>query len=620
MCIFGVSAASLVRPEWFSRSNIDIVCREPGRSELTWSTSGTSQVATIREFVLLVDGRLDNTAELRQMFSDNHASNAELLVLAYLKWKTDFPNHVLGDFAFALWDKAERRLLLGRDISGSRPLFYWSSGTSFCFASHLSDLVRSGCVGAKLDEAHVAEWLALVPHRTHSTFFAGVRSVPPGHTVALQHGRDDITSYWSPGRVQTLRVADNRDYSAGLKDILRRSVADRILDQTVVASQLSSGLDSSSVTAIAAELLESRGGRVTAFTAVPETEESQSPIDDRFANEGPLAAETARFYKNIDHILVSNRALAMFPVLDDLNAATGEPQFNPANCMWLCKISQEAQNLGLNSLLTGVHGNLTMSHSGNRALASLLNRGHLFEACELAYQYRKSGRAWRSIGSATISPFVPDFVTTVIKKRRGTPLPTAADLTGVLPSFLRKYGLSDREISRRTAGSDSRPLRFEMIKRNTLGTHFAAMERLWGVEVSDPTSDKRVIEYCFSVPEEQYCLEGKARSLIKRAMAESLPNSVLTAKKRGLQASDIVPHLFKEKDQMAKELTFIRRHHLLSQAIDLPRFERLLNGWNSDNYSLDSWGEYAVTLPRVVSLARFIRRLEEGTLFSGSVP
>jgi asparagine synthase (glutamine-hydrolysing) len=114
-------------------------------------------------------------------------------------------------------------------------------------------------------------------------------------------------------------------------EMLDRAVQDRIAGTSAVGSQLSGGLDSSSVTATAARLLSHQSRRLFAFTAVPE---HVVEISGRFTDEGPHAAAVAAMYPNVDHVLVRHGAHSPFSVIDLFNSAQEEPIFNPWNYDW----------------------------------------------------------------------------------------------------------------------------------------------------------------------------------------------------------------------------------------------------------------------------------------------
>jgi len=131
----------------------------------------------------------------------------------------------------------------------------------------------------------------------------------------------------------------------------------------------------------------------------------------------------------------------------------------------------------------------------------------------------------------------------------------------------------------------------------------------------DPTGDRLVMEFCLSVPEEHYRANGRSRALIKDAMAGMLPPKVLEERRRGRQSADILFHLTREKAQIEAELKRLKQVDLAVRCLNLPLLESRLGTWPSPPYGCPEHVKYGNLLMRAISVGRFIRRLEEGTLF-----
>jgi asparagine synthase (glutamine-hydrolysing) len=136
----------------------------------------------------------------------------------------------------------------------------------------------------------------------------------------------------------------------------------------------------------------------------------------------------------------------------------------------------------------------------------------------------------------------------------------------------------------------------------------------------DPTSDRRVMEFCLSVPEEHYCADGRRRSLIKDAMAGMLPPKVLEERRRGYQSADVLFHLTREKAEIEAELERLKKVDLAVRCLNLPLLESLVRSWPSLSYGRREHTTHGSQLMGAISMGRFIRRLEEGALFHDRLP
>jgi asparagine synthase (glutamine-hydrolysing) len=571
---------------------------------------------TCEKLVLFLDGRLIRSRELSARLGTAGDSPLTDILLAYRRWGAEFPRYLHGDFAFALWDGADRRLVLARDTEGRRPLHYWVRGEQLRFASEARGLLAHGDIPLVANQRRIAQRLSRIPEVSGGTFFQGISSVPAGHTVVWEHGRVDIRDFWKPSNISPLRLRDPREYADGLRCVLEEAVRDRIEDFSAVGSHLSGGLDSSSVTATAAGILNERGGRLSAFTAVPSVAVNDVGFPGFFCDESAHAAATVALYPNMEHVLIPNISAGLFRNLDRVSSAAECPQLTPGNLWWIHAICADAASRGLRVVLSGARGNLTISWDGEPALSTLIASGRIPAAMRLARARRKTGSTWSATVKSGIGPLLPSGIRRTLRRIRGEDI-----LEGEIGSrreFALSAGLDLREALDYMESLDDKALRIWCIRRTDPGGITAALRRLTGVEQMDPTSDRRVVEFCLSVPEEHYCANGRKRSLIRDAMSGMLPAKVLEEPRRGRQAADVVFHLTREKAEIEAELKRLKKVDLAVRCLDLPALESLLQAWPSPPWEAGHLAHVG-QLMRAISMGRFIRRLEEGTLFRDRV-
>ncbi|NBV24101.1 MAG: asparagine synthase [Proteobacteria bacterium] len=569
-----------------------------------------STASQLDELHLLLDGRLDNLTKLAAELGLQGVAGPDVLLHAYRRWGLDFPKRLLGDFALALWDARNRRLVLARDVAGYRPLHYWAERGEFRFASEARGLFAFGDIPLVINETKVAQWLT----RTEiggPTFFRNIFSVPSGHTLVFERERVVLHDFWAPENIPLLRLAHPREYAEGLHSVLDQAVAARIGNETKVGSHLSGGLDSSSVTASAARLLAKRGGTLTAFTAVPASPMDDSRFRGRFCDERSHASATAAMYPNLRHVLIPNNASGLLGPLDRMSGAAEYPQLNPGNLIWFHAILMEARQRGLRVLLTGANGNFSTSYDGRRALSTLVGSRQWLMATRLARALHRRGQKWRPLISQIVRPLLPEFLR---RWHRRSPL-RVEDATGLRPEFALAQGITPERFLELARDLEGRALRIWSLRRLDFGMHAAAAQRLAGIEMTDPTSDRRVMEFCLSVPEEHFIRDGMPRSLIRDAMADRLPEMVLKETRHGRQSADVLLHLAGEKAAIATEIEQISRCDLASRCLDVPRMRTLFAHLPTGTYGADEYGRYGVGLMRALSMGRFLRRAEEGRLF-----
>jgi len=178
-------------------------------------------------------------------------SDTEVLLTSYMEWGPSCVEHFNGIFAFAVWDVLNQSLFLARDRFGVKPLFYTLCGDSFLFGSELKALLAHPCVNPKLDNEGLAEVFALGPSRTPGHgIFKNVHEVKAGHYLNYNHNGIHIRRYWQ------LVSAEHNDGLTATISKVRQLLLDAVNRQLVadvpVCTLLSGGLDSSALTAIAA--------------------------------------------------------------------------------------------------------------------------------------------------------------------------------------------------------------------------------------------------------------------------------------------------------------------------------------------------------------------------------
>ena len=208
------------------------------------------------------DVRLDRRDDLIGLLDDCRpgAPDIELVLRAYLRWGGDCVDHISGDFAFAIWNGAERRLFCARDHFGVVPLYYGRTDDGLVVATHIQCPLVHPDIAEDLDEAALGDFLLLgMNMNLATTVYAAVQKVPPAHALTWTGGNLTLRRYWSHTcDVEPLRFHRKRDYVDRFLDLLNNAVADRLRTDSA-ATHLSGGLDSTSIAAIAATRLGDRG-------------------------------------------------------------------------------------------------------------------------------------------------------------------------------------------------------------------------------------------------------------------------------------------------------------------------------------------------------------------------
>jgi asparagine synthase (glutamine-hydrolysing) len=224
-------------------------------------TDGGRQPMTSADerFVISYNGELYNYPELKAELTGlghrfRSRSDTEVLLQAWQQWGPAALDRFNGMFAFALWDRRERRLHLARDRYGVKPLYYCDAGGAFLFGSEVKALLAHGSLKARLDLPALLEYMTFQNFFTDRTLFSGVRMLPAGHRMEIEpDGRMRLHRYWDYDFREPERPLAREEYVEQLDHLFRQAVKRQLISDVSVASYLSGGIDSGSITAVAAK-------------------------------------------------------------------------------------------------------------------------------------------------------------------------------------------------------------------------------------------------------------------------------------------------------------------------------------------------------------------------------
>lgn len=289
------------------------------------------------------NGEIYNHRELRHKlekrghrFHSNY-SDTEVLLLGFRQWGTRLPKHLHGMFAFAVWDEAERTLVLVRDRVGKKPLYFAQSREELIFGS-LAATVAAGFPAGRpprLRSAALLDYLRM-GFAENATLIDGVDALPPASVMTVNAaGRTEIDTYWRPPPVS--KSSTSLGAAGGLDEVLTEAVGRRLETDVPLAAVLSGGVDSALVAAIAQKLQRARGGdRLRTLS-------TDIPAIGYHTND--FARQAAQRIDSEHHALTAG-PVKPEEAIDDLYrlvTLSGEPQADPAvlPAYWMFRAASE---------------------------------------------------------------------------------------------------------------------------------------------------------------------------------------------------------------------------------------------------------------------------------------
>lgn len=434
----------------------------------------------------LVNGEIYNYRELRSLLQQQgyhfrSDSDSEVVLHGYLAWGGALVSRLRGIFAFAVYDRSRERLLLVRDAAGVKPLYYERAAQGLLFASELKALRVARRSDYEIEAEAIWSYLSYRYVPGELTPYRNVYKLPPAHQLIWEKGAVKVTRWWTPEPRSKADVGQ-------LREVVRDSVRAQLMSDVPIGVLLSGGIDSSAVIALA-----TNGKPLDAFCCGF----SEAGYDER-----PYARAAAEFCGARLHEMVMDRH-TLLASLPDFIDWFDEPFFDYSAIAvhLLCKL---ARDRGIKVLLAGdgadelFAGYLWYDDFSTQAID---NERVLLERF-FSYNGYFTGQMLSELAGRPV-----DFDHLALLRRHDRP---------ELPLVNRAQWLD-----------------FHCFLPEDILTKVDRASMALGVEVRVPLLDQRLLDECFLWPE-QILYRGRERKhLFKRALADLLPEHILTPRKKG---------------------------------------------------------------------------------------
>lgn len=524
--------------------------------------------------VVIADAILDNREELLTMFNisedeHNNIPNSEIILMAYLKWGEKCPRYLLGDFTFAIWNERRKELYCARDQVGKRTFYYVHSKGFFAFCTVIKPLLKIKGTSIELNDSWIADYLSLdsLVHEIDcsKTVYKDIMQLLPAHTLKFNLNQLEMKRYWNPLDTPKLKLKNNAEYEEAFREVFSKAVNCRLRSIDSVGVMLSGGLDSSSVACTAAIELEKEGKRLKAFTSVPFSGYKNWLPSSMVADEREYIQSILTQYNNIDITYCDCERLNGVNNIDQLINIIEQPYKIVGNFFWINEIASKARESNCSILLDGQFGNYTISFGDIKSyLMSLYRRGRVLSLLrEINCFCQLQNMKYKEVLKYFISLITPEFAKVIYHYLSGNERIKSESLALINPEFAIKYDMN-KKLKKMHMGPfeksnediyDIRKSINNYMLFSQCGTAETKISLEHGIAKRDPTRDKRVIEFCMSLPINQYVNNGEERSLVRRAMVGILPDKIrLNQYVRGKQSADFVQRLVPEWNNIRLDL------------------------------------------------------------------
>jgi asparagine synthase (glutamine-hydrolysing) len=461
-------------------------------------------------------------------------SDVESVLPLYLAYGPDAIGRLEGMFGLAIWDARVGRLLLARDRSGEKPLFYAEVGGELVFGSEPKAVLAYPGVARAIEPVAVALYAALGYVPQPFTMHRAIRKLPPGSLLLADAAGVAVRAYWEAAAHTPRSAATPRDPVAAVREALRAAVARELMADVPVGIFTSGGLDSSLLVALAAGHFKPGGIRTYTIAFG----------DPSYDESGPAALITRHF--RTDHHAVPADPENLRRALDVVGERLDEPLGDPAVLPTF--LLSEAAHRDVKVILSGEGADELFggypTYLGHRAAA-----GFVALPGWLQGTLRRAAFAWPpSPGKVTLEFLAKRFVShaalPVVDRHFewfGALGPSA--LGGILgPASAAAEGAARAELSRRgeaaTVAGDALAgvllLDFLTYLPDDLLTKVDRATMLASIEARAPFLDREVMELALSLPSALKVRGLSTKAVLKEAARPLLPAAILRRRKRGL--------------------------------------------------------------------------------------
>lgn len=461
-----------------------------------------------KKYTLVYNGELYNTEDLRKElkakgFTFDSYSDTEVLLTSYICWGKDCVNKLIGIFAFGVFDEDKREVFLARDQMGVKPLFYTVHDNTLVFGSEIKTLLADPRVKREIDMEGLTEIFGLGPATIPgSGVFKNIKEIAPANCLLVSgDGNIKKWEYWTVEAKEFHETAEEAIVHA--RELLIDAVKRQLVGDVPVCTFLSGGLDSSIISAIAAEEFRKQGKKLTTYAINYEDNEKYfkaslfQPTSDEYWSE-----EMAKFI-NSDHRKVVLNHLDLAAALRDAVISRDLPGMADIDSSMLlfCKEIRKDFVVGL----TG------------ECADEIFGGYPWFTRDEMFY-----------LDTFPWSRFVNDRKAIVNKKLKNMPLEelVRTQYEKSLSKVPHLDGESKRDYRMREVSYLN--LKWFMVQLLTRKDRTSMYN---GLEARVPFADIRLVDYAFNLPADVKLYKGREKGLLRAAFEGILPNDIIYRKK-----------------------------------------------------------------------------------------
>ncbi len=506
--------------------------------------------------VITADARIDNREELANeldIADVETVSDSYFILKAYGRWGEDCPDKLLGDFAFAIWDRKKEILFCARDHMGVKPFYYYVDEEMFVFGTEIKALFEVGGVPREVNENRVALYFMKETsynekYFKESTFYENISYLDSAQIILLKSKSLEKREYWKLDPFFELNLESDEEYAKAFTEIFFKAVECRLRSHMPVGSELSGGIDSSSIVCMAEKIFsETKSANPTKIKTFSRIFDETPESDERFYIKKVISREFIEpNFVNVDQI-------SPLEDIENILWHQDQPFYTPHMTKQI-KTYKEIKKKGVRVLLSGQGGdqNVSMGTKYIRELAVTFNLKKLWS--EISGRSKNFNEPKLKIMfDKVLFPSLPYFLKKIIR------IVLNKDNLILSKYFLNKcnidkerYNISLDELNK----MKSKEYHNYVINYSFNESVFGSIDRsssTFSIEVRYPFFDKRLVEFCYALPTDMKLRKGWDRYVMRLGMKDILPKEIYyRATKADLSHSYIKNLFLFEEDKMER--------------------------------------------------------------------
>ncbi|MCK5168484.1 MAG: hypothetical protein KAQ75_01290 [Bacteroidales bacterium] len=528
------------------------------------------------KFTIVSDSTIYNKTEILNALeiSDIILNDDIIILKAFEKWGKSCLNYLLGDFSFALWDSEKEELFCARDHFGVKSFNYYFDGESFVFSSDIPGILAQNDLSFSIDEQYIADSISIVKSETFRTTYNEIQKLPPAHYLFLKNGKLEINQYWELKPQKTISNRNNVEIIEGFKSLLIESVKARATGKNSVGTELSGGLDSSTVTAIASQFTQLK----TFSHVLPD--HLLGKIHP-FKDEREFINLLVNYCKIPKRHFVTSENKTLVEVIDQ-NVLDFKGLTQQGFGVFSDHLYQTAMQENISVLLSGFGGDEVVTSKSSGYLTELAAKKQWKELSDdLKNQSNGKFQYLKTITKYKLKSKLPFVSKVVALIKNGKPWWFGKfNNLAINRDFSERLNIKERYFSNyEKAGNLS--LQEKNIERITHPhvsqrlEYCSLIARKYGIEYRYPLLDKRLIEYYLAIPVRLKARNGIGRYAIRKAIEGLVPEKIQWRNdKSGATIPTVFMRMINDQNMISEIINRAKSNEFIKRYIDLDKYEQ----------------------------------------------